>query len=83
MAITSKEGPEPGYITVCLIIHKTTSELERAILTTMYLVGAKNTDRYRSHAGDTVSHPIFRPKLKAFLYVCQDQVSHIKRQIME
>jgi hypothetical protein len=26
-----------------------------------------------------MSHPVFRPKLNAFLYVCQDQVSHIKR----
>jgi hypothetical protein len=25
-----------------------------------------------------VSHPVFRSKLNAFLYVCQDQVSHIK-----
>jgi hypothetical protein len=25
-----------------------------------------------------LSHPVFRPKLNAFLYVCQDQVSHIK-----
>jgi hypothetical protein len=25
-----------------------------------------------------VSHLVFRPKLNAFLYVCQDQVSHIK-----
>jgi hypothetical protein len=30
-----------------------------------------------------VSHPVFRPKLNAFLYVYQDQVSHIKRQIVE
>jgi hypothetical protein len=26
-----------------------------------------------------LSHPVFRPNLNAFLYVCQDQVSHIKR----
>jgi hypothetical protein len=25
-----------------------------------------------------LSHLVFRPKLNAFLYVCQDQVSHIK-----
>jgi hypothetical protein len=31
----------------------------------------------------TLSHPVFRPKLNAFLYVCQDQVSHIKRQMVE
>jgi hypothetical protein len=30
-----------------------------------------------------MSHPVFRPKLNAFLYVYQDQVSHIKRQIVE
>jgi hypothetical protein len=30
-----------------------------------------------------MSHPVFRPKLNAFLYVCQDQVLHIKRQIVE
>jgi hypothetical protein len=30
-----------------------------------------------------VSHPVFRPKLNAFLYVWQDQISHIKRQIVE
>jgi hypothetical protein len=30
-----------------------------------------------------VSHPVFMPKLNAFLYVCQDQVSHTKRQIVE
>jgi hypothetical protein len=44
------------------------------------------------HAGGTwrygssptrLSHPVFRSKLNAFLYVCQDQVSHIKRQIVE
>jgi hypothetical protein len=27
-----------------------------------------------------MSHPVVRPKLNAFLYVCQDQLSHIKRQ---
>jgi hypothetical protein len=30
-----------------------------------------------------MSRPVFRLKLNAFLYVCQDQVSHIKRQIVE
>jgi hypothetical protein len=25
-----------------------------------------------------LSHPVFRPKLNAFLYVCQDQVSQLK-----
>jgi hypothetical protein len=26
-----------------------------------------------------LSHPVLRQKLNAFLYVCQDQFSHIKR----
>jgi hypothetical protein len=30
-----------------------------------------------------MSRPVFRLKLNAFLYVCQDQVSRIKRQIVE
>jgi hypothetical protein len=30
---------------VCFVVHNTTSELERMILTTLYLVGAKNTDK--------------------------------------
>jgi hypothetical protein len=30
---------------MCFVIHKTTSKLQRVILTTMYLVGAKNTDK--------------------------------------
>jgi hypothetical protein len=30
-----------------------------------------------------VSHPVFRLNLNAFLYVCEDQVLHIKRQIVE
>jgi hypothetical protein len=29
---------------VCFVVQKTTSDLEHAILTTLYLVGAKNTD---------------------------------------
>jgi hypothetical protein len=29
---------------MCFIVHKTTSELEHVILTTLYLTGAKNTD---------------------------------------
>jgi hypothetical protein len=32
---------------------------------------------------EQLSHPVFRPKLNAFHYACQDQVSHIKRQIVE
>jgi hypothetical protein len=30
---------------MCFIVHKTTLELEHMILTTLYLAGAKNTDR--------------------------------------
>jgi hypothetical protein len=33
--------------------------------------------------GEPLSHPVFRPKLNAFFHVCQEQVSHIKRQIVE
>jgi hypothetical protein len=44
-AITSEEGPEPGQITMCFVVCKTTSELECVILTTLYLPGAKNTNR--------------------------------------
>jgi hypothetical protein len=32
---------------------------------------------------DFLSHPVSRPKLNAYLYVCQDQVSYIKRQIVK
>jgi hypothetical protein len=41
MSITSKEGAELGYIIVCSVVHKTTSELERAILTTLFLLVQK------------------------------------------
>jgi hypothetical protein len=37
---------------VCFIIHKTTLELERAILTTLYLASAKNTDSWHTRKGD-------------------------------
>jgi hypothetical protein len=30
-----------------------------------------------------VSHPVLWPKLIAYLYVCQDEVSQINRQIMK
>jgi hypothetical protein len=30
---------------MCFIVHKTTSELEREILTTLYFAGAENTYR--------------------------------------
>jgi hypothetical protein len=36
--------PAPGYITVCFIVCKTTSELECTILTTLYFAGAENID---------------------------------------
>jgi hypothetical protein len=36
-AITSKEGPQEGEITVFFVVHKTTSELERVIFTTLFL----------------------------------------------
>jgi hypothetical protein len=29
---------------VCFVVHKTTSELERPILTALYFAGAENTD---------------------------------------
>jgi hypothetical protein len=44
MATTSKVGSKPGQISMCFVVSKTTSELERAILTTLYLAGAKNTN---------------------------------------
>jgi hypothetical protein len=37
---------------VCFIVHKTTSELECTILTTLYLAGAKNTDSWHTRKGD-------------------------------
>jgi hypothetical protein len=37
---------------VCFNVHKTTAELERMILTTIYLVGAKNTESWRARKGD-------------------------------
>jgi hypothetical protein len=45
-AITSKEGPELGYIIVYFVVRKTSLELERAILTTLYFAGAENTDSW-------------------------------------
>jgi hypothetical protein len=41
MAITSKEGHDPGLIIVCFIVCKTTSELERMILTNIFLLMQK------------------------------------------
>jgi hypothetical protein len=40
-AITFEKGPESGYITVCFVVRKTTSELERTILITLYFTGEK------------------------------------------
>jgi hypothetical protein len=40
-AITSKEGPEPGYIIMCFVVHKTNSKLEHVILTTLFLLVQK------------------------------------------
>jgi hypothetical protein len=37
---------------VCFIVRKITSELERAILTTLYLAGLKNIDSWRARKGD-------------------------------
>jgi hypothetical protein len=46
-------------------------------------VSSNSTDRSRPPQGcrprACLSHPVFRSKLNAFFYVCQDQVSHIKR----
>jgi hypothetical protein len=49
-------------------------------------VGSARFESSRSgswYAAHAVTPCFFRPKLNAFLYVCQDQVSHIKQQIME
>jgi hypothetical protein len=37
---------------MCFVVHKTTSELEHAILTTLYLAGAKNTFIWPARKGD-------------------------------
>jgi hypothetical protein len=37
---------------VCFVVRKTTSELERVILTTLYHASAKNTDSWRTRKGD-------------------------------
>jgi hypothetical protein len=34
---------------VCFVVYKTTSEQECAILTTLYLIDTKNTDKYKSN----------------------------------
>jgi hypothetical protein len=36
---------------MCFVVHKTTSELERVILTTLHLVGAKNTNMILQGSG--------------------------------
>jgi hypothetical protein len=37
---------------VCFVVHKTILEQERAILTTLYLTGAKNIDSWHIRKGD-------------------------------
>jgi hypothetical protein len=37
---------------MCFIVRKTTSELERVILTTLYLASAKNTNSWHARKGD-------------------------------
>jgi hypothetical protein len=37
---------------MCFIVHKTISELERVILTALYLTDAKNIDSWRDRKGD-------------------------------
>jgi hypothetical protein len=42
-------------------------------------LGTESTEYLDMTSGGVfVSHPVFRTKLNAFIYVCQDQVSHIK-----
>jgi hypothetical protein len=45
-AITSKEEPKPGWITVCFVVSMTTSELEHAILITLFLLVQKTLTHY-------------------------------------
>jgi hypothetical protein len=45
-AITSKKEPKPGWITVCFVVSMTTSELEHAILTTLFLLVQKTPTHY-------------------------------------
>jgi hypothetical protein len=37
---------------VCFVVHKTTSELECTILTTMYFTATENTDSWHARKGD-------------------------------
>jgi hypothetical protein len=37
---------------VCSLVHKTISELERVILTNMFLIGVKNTNSWHARKGD-------------------------------
>jgi hypothetical protein len=41
---------------VCFIVHKTTSELERAILTTLNFVGAENTGKKHKQDAGMIRH---------------------------
>jgi hypothetical protein len=56
-AITSKEGPEPGEIIVYFVVYKTISELERAILTTLFLSVQKTLTTLLLEAPPMVVHP--------------------------
>jgi hypothetical protein len=47
---------------VCFIVCKTTSKLEHAILTSLYLVGVKNTDIWHNRYGDLQrAFPLYVP----------------------
>jgi hypothetical protein len=57
---------------VCFIVHKTISEVECTILTTIYLAGAKNTDSWRARK-ENLQHAflldvpmVISPKLSFF-----------------
>jgi hypothetical protein len=41
---------------VCFVVLKTISEQERTIMTTLYLDGAKNTDRFKDGSVDVLPH---------------------------
>jgi hypothetical protein len=51
---------------VCFVVHKTISELEHAILTIVYLAGAKNTDK-DPFADDDVGANSLRNKIPSFV----------------
>jgi hypothetical protein len=37
---------------MCFVVRKTTSELQHAILTTLYFAGVENTDSWHARKGD-------------------------------